>query len=395
MNDIETLLKGVLPTKKKKSSEVKTVEIHDLLEGKYVAENIFLIENKFKINYDHIGNKLNKFKIHPLINKYCGLVSSNINDLIFIDTETTGLAGGTGTYIFLIGIGFFEDDEIILKQFFLTDLANEKDLIDQLLRSTNKKNIYVSYNGKCYDIPLINTRSIFNRCKARLNKFNSIDLLHISRRLWRNKLENYSLQNIEQMILKSNRLGEKDIPGSEIPDAYFNYLSTKNATTMKNVIYHNKIDILSLIVLFEKINSILFSEKYRLENKFEIGRLYLQSEFFEKAISIFENILREDPADLSTIKELSFIHKQNSDLKKASSLWLEAVKHNDHYAYVELAKLEEHRNKNYEKALAWTEKALNSKYEENLLGNEDIKELKHRKQRLELKISSLKINCEK
>ena len=388
MNDIEALLKGVLPEKKKKKAIVKNAEIHDLVKGVYVAENVFLVENKFKINYLYQGNELKKYQVHPLILKYVGLNKANLEDLLFIDTETTGLAGGTGTYVFLIGIGYFTEDEFILNQFFLSDIANEKELIEQFIKELNKEIIYVSFNGKSYDIPLLNTRSIFNGCNGNITSHGNIDLLHISRRFWRDRLENYSLQNIEQNILNTGREGELDIPGSAIPEAYFNYLDSRNAKVMQNVIYHNKLDILSLTVLLERINNILFSNNYENVNLFEIGRMFLQNEFYEKAISIFRNIIECDPAHLLAIRELSFIHKRNEDLIKASELWLEAVKHDEYYAYIELAKWEEHRNKNYKNALEWTKKALNSKYEDYIYEGEIVQQLKHRKQRLELKIHS-------
>ncbi|MDA3813378.1 MAG: ribonuclease H-like domain-containing protein, partial [Candidatus Cloacimonetes bacterium] len=364
MNDIEALLKGVLPEKKKKARISNNAEIHDLIKGEYVAENIFLVENKFEINYMHQSNELKKYQVHPLILKYAGLEKANFEDLLFIDTETTGLTGGTGTYVFLIGIGYFTSDEFILNQFFLSDLANEKELIEHFEKELDKTKIYVSFNGKSYDVPLLNTRSIFNRCKGNINAPGNIDLLHISRRFWRDKLENYSLKNIEQNILYSGREGELDIPGSAIPEAYFNYLDSRNAKVMQNVINHNKLDILSLTILLERINNILYSRNFKNVNLFEIGRMYLQNEFYEQAISIFEGILECDPANLLTIRELSFIHKRNEDIIKASKLWLKAVKHDEYYAYIELAKWEEHRNKNYQKALEWTEKALNSIFED-------------------------------
>ncbi|MCK5051137.1 MAG: ribonuclease H-like domain-containing protein [Candidatus Cloacimonetes bacterium] len=388
MNDIEALLKGVLPEKKKKIRISKNEEIHDLVKGEYVTENVFLVENKFKTNYLHQGNELKKYQIHPLILKYTGLENANIQDLLFIDTETTGLAGGTGTYVFLIGIGYFTEDEFILKQYFLSDIANEKELIEQFIKELNKEKIYVSFNGKSYDVPLLNTRSILYGCKANITAHGNIDLLHISRRIWRDKLENYSLQNIEQNILNSSREGELDIPGSAIPEAYFNYLDSRNAKVMQNVIYHNKLDILSLTVLLEKINSILYSNNFADVNLFEIGRIFLQNEFYEKAISIFRSIIECEPAHLLAIRELSFIHKRNEDLIKASELWLQAVKHDEYYAYIELAKWEEHKNKNYQIALEWTEKALNSKYEDYVYEGDVVQQLKHRKQRLEMKIHS-------
>jgi len=389
MNDIEALLKGVLPEKKKKPRISKNEEIHDLVKGEYIAENVFLVENRFKINYLHQGNEIKKYKVHPLILKYSSLKAAMLEDLLFIDTETTGLAGGSGTYVFLIGIGFFSNDEFILKQFFLTDIGSEKNLIEQFQKELDKTKIFVSFNGKSYDIPLLKARSIVNGCKDKVTPLANIDLLHISRRMWREKLENYSLQNIEQNILKSRREGELDIPGSEIPEAYFNYLDSRNAEDMKNVIYHNKLDILSLTVLLERMNYILSNSDYTGANQYEIGRMYLQNNFHKEAINIFESIKECDPTILPAIRELSFIHKRNEDFLKASKLWLQAVKYNEYYAYIELAKLEEHKNRNFKKALEWTEKALLIKYENYIYEGDIVKELKHRKQRLEVKINSL------
>jgi len=389
MNDIEALLKGVLPEKKKKIRISDNEEIHNLLAGKYVAENVYLIENRFDINYLHQGNEIKKYEVHPLILKYSCIKEAKLEDLLFIDTETTGLAGGSGTYVFLIGMGYFSGDEFILKQFFLSDIANEKNLIEQFEKELDKTKIFVSFNGKSYDIPLLKNRSIFNGCKGKMLSNCNIDLLHISRRMWREKLENYSLQNIEQNILKSTREGELDIPGSEIPEAYFNYLDSRDAGEMKNVIYHNKLDILSLTVLLERINYVLSNSDYTGANRYEIGRMYLQNNFHNEAIWIFESIKECDPAILPAIRELSFIHKRNEDFIKASELWLQAVKHDEYYAYIELAKWEEHKKRNFKKALEWTEKALNSKYEEYIYEGDIIKELKHRKQRLEMKINSL------
>jgi len=382
MNDIEAILKSVLPEKRKKSRISKNVEIHDLIEGEYISENIFLIENKYKINDNFQGNILKKIKVHPLILKYAGLKKAGLNNLLFIDTETTGLAGGTGTYVFLIGIGFFKGDEFIIKQYFLSNIASEQTLIKQFIKELNKTKIYVSFNGKSYDIPLLNTRSIFNRCKSDISEHCNIDLLHISRRFWKDMLENYSLQNIEQNILKSKREGELDIPGSAIPEAYFNYLDSRNAKEMKNVIYHNKLDILSLTLLLEKINRILYSRNFDNVNLFEIGKLYLQNEFPEQATTIFKSIIKGAPDHIYAIRELSFIYKRKGNYIKAVELWLKAVKYNEEYAYIELAKWEEHKNKNYKKALEWTEKVLNSKYEDYSYDGEEVQQLKHRKNRL-------------
>ncbi|MCF7859396.1 MAG: ribonuclease H-like domain-containing protein [Candidatus Cloacimonetes bacterium] len=382
MNEIEAILKNVLPANKRKKEITQDQEIHDLLPGKYIAENVFLIEKKYQLNSKKHANKITKFDMHPLLNRYTGVKETALQDLLFIDTETTGLTGGTGTYVFLIGVGYFSEAKFVIKQYFLTDVCNEKDLIEVFAQELNLNKIYVSFNGKSFDIPLLNTRSIFHKCNTEINCCGNIDLLHISRRIWKDKLNEFSLQNIEHHILKSNRNREKDIPGSAIPDAYFNYLINKNANEMKNVIQHNKLDILNLAVLLGKMNSILFSEDFSQANTFQIGRIYLQSGYIQKAVDIFKSILTTEPENLPVIRELSMIYKSRGEFSKAAALWEKAMGDDELYAHVELAKLEEHKNKNFTKALEFTEKAILSYNKTQLFDPEVLQKLRHRQQRI-------------
>lgn len=100
-------------------------------------------------------------------------------------------------------------------------------------------------------------------------------------------------------------------------------------------------------------------------------------------------ILEIDSNHLSAINELSFIYKRNEDLTQACNLWLKAIEYNEQYAYIELAKWEEHKNKDYKKALEYTEKALNSKFDDYIYEGEEIRKLKHRKRRLETSLEKI------
>ena len=203
MHELENILKDILPkTKKQEEKEIiSDKDIHHLVNGSYLSENkkIFLVEylEKLPLNFGNI--KIEDFQIPPIINKWAGIQNRKLEDLVFLDTETTGLAGGTGTLVFLVGIGFFRENNFIVKQYFMSEPASEIFLINALEDEFRKFSVFVSFNGKSFDIPLLKTRFILNQKK--LNKMGNLDLLHLSRRLWKNSLKNCTLQNLEKEIL--------------------------------------------------------------------------------------------------------------------------------------------------------------------------------------------------
>ncbi len=165
----------------------------------------------------------------------------------FLDTETTGLAGGSGTYAFLIGVGRICPEGFRVRQFFMRDYGEEPSLLWALSEHLSKFDVLVTYNGKTYDQPLLETRFRMARSQTPFARLGHLDLLHGARRLWKLRLESCRLVELENQILGVEREG--DLPGEMIPYVYFEYLRTKQAFRLVPIFHHNAIDILSTACL--------------------------------------------------------------------------------------------------------------------------------------------------
>jgi uncharacterized protein len=167
--------------------------------------------------------------------------------LVYLDTETTGLAGGTGTYAFLVGIGRFTDDEFVVRQLFMRELGEEHALLHVLAGELRECDVLVTYNGKAFDWPLLETRyALARRAGPRRPRdpVAHVDLLFSARRLWRARLGSCSLGHVEHHLLGVRRAD--DTPGWLIPQLYFAYLRSRDARPLAGVFRHNTLDILSL-----------------------------------------------------------------------------------------------------------------------------------------------------
>src|ERR1039457_1985845 len=165
----------------------------------------------------------------------------------FLDTETTGLAGGAGTYAFLIGVGSIEPEGFRLRQFFMRDFGEEASQLSRLAEYLARFDVLITYNGKSYDQPLLETRFRMARAHHPFDRMEHLDLLFGARRLWKLRLESCRLVDLENQILGVERQG--DLPGEMIPYCYFEYLRTQRAFDLVPIFHHNAIDILSLACL--------------------------------------------------------------------------------------------------------------------------------------------------
>lgn len=299
-------------------------------------------------------------------------------DLIFYDTETTGLSTGAGTIPFLIGLGRVRGKDFEIIQYFLADYPGEPLMLELLKKDFPEESFYVSYNGKSYDSHLINTRFLINQIDYKTGR--QIDLLYLSRRLWKNKLENCRLGTIEEQVLNIRR--GPDIPGSEIPDVWFDFLKTGNLDKLKLVFSHNVQDIYSLSLLLEKINDISANlpvdEKY---DAYNLGKVFLLLKN-KKGIDLLFREYESGHRDAG--KFLSLYYKRQGDWENALSIWRKMNKKRiNFFATVELAKYYEHKERIPEKALHIVEKLLKSPF---CPGEEKKSELNYRKDRLSRKI---------
>ncbi len=321
----------------------------------------------------------------------------DLHSVAFIDTETTGLAGGTGTLPFMIGVGRFSNEGFLTTQVFIRNPAEERaqlDIFDKLM--TGVKTI-VSYNGKAFDAPILNTRFTMNGMPSPLHDMTHIDLLPLSRRFWRRRLDSRGLKDIEYEILHYSR-EQLDVPGWEIPVLYFNYLRTGDPDPLVGVFYHNVIDIESLAALFLYFNNLsdepgsnnhlhpvdLFSMAMQIEEAGEI----------DLAINMYERLLLEElPEHIRPELQLRYarILKRRGDFSHTVDVLNAANNANDLEVMIQLAKVLEHQQRNYATALEWTLNALDSlgdkPFSDSLSENKSKKEdLLRRRDRLKKKI---------
>lgn len=165
----------------------------------------------------------------------------------FLDTETTGLAGGSGTYAFLIGVGRITPEGFRVRQFFMREFGEEASLLHGLEQHLAQFDVLVTYNGKTYDQPLLETRYRMQRARPPFGRLAHLDLLFGARRLWKLRFDSCRLVELENQILGVEREG--DLPGELIPYVYFEYLRTREAFRLMPIFHHNAIDILTLACL--------------------------------------------------------------------------------------------------------------------------------------------------
>ncbi|HEY8347923.1 MAG TPA: ribonuclease H-like domain-containing protein [Symbiobacteriaceae bacterium] len=325
---------------------------------------------------------------------------------IFLDTETTGLSGGSGTYAFLVGLGFFEGNQFVVRQYFLRDYPEEEALLEAAAEDLASGRVLVTFNGKAFDWPLLEERYRMHRRTPPLAGVPHLDLLHPSRRIWRERLPQCTLATLEAQIL--GVLRERDVPGELIPQRYFDYLRTGNAEPLDEVLEHNRLDILSLVSLAAWLGRLVtdpFSptadgELVCGEDLFALGRLFLHRGALAEGIRCLEEARRRGVTVVSEVRlqrELAAAYKRARELGQALAIWQEMTAGAGSltlYPYVEMAKYYEHVAHDYRAALRAARQALAVAEQRRRLAGpssprarRDIEELRHRLARLERKLA--------
>jgi hypothetical protein len=305
----------------------------------------------------------------------------------FLDTETTGLATGSGTYAFLVGVGRITPEGFRIRQFFMRDFGEEASLMDALDRHLAGFDVLVTYNGKTYDQPLLETRFRMMRRVPPFDRLAHLDLLFGARRLYKLRLESCRLIELENQILGVEREG--DLPGEMIPYVYFEYLRTRQALRLVPIFHHNAIDILSLACLTG-----IVPYAFRSPHEAPLGhgadwvglaRWLLKAERHEEALALLRRAVELGLSDnllFHTLWEIAMIEKRHGSEAAALAAFTElASVRNPHrvLALQELAKHYEHRERNYAMALEFTQAALE---------HEDSDELRHRAARLKRRLDA-------
>lgn len=304
---------------------------------------------------------------------------------VYLDTETTGLAGGAGTMAFLIGAASIEDDGFRLKQWFIREHGEEASALSSLAAYLTRFETMVTYNGRSYDQPLLETRYTLSRQRTPFSRLEHLDLLYGARRLWKLRFESCRLVELERQILGHERIG--DVPGELIPQLYFEFLRTGRAGKLVAVLEHNALDILSLAFLAAIIPGVFEDPMATtLSHGAELSGLarWLEAEGrLEEAAAMYRRAVDAPISDellFRSLWALGLIEKKRENWPAALTIWTDLAASRNPFqgdALVELAKYYEHHEKNWFMALECTIAAAK---------HCPADEIEHRRSRLETKI---------
>ena len=281
--------------------------------------------------------------------------------LLFIDTETTGLAGGTGTYAFLVGTGTFETGDVfVVTQYFMRDLDEEPALLAALAPVLARATALVTFNGSGFDLPLLETRFVLAR-RRWPSALPHLDLLRPARRVWTACMPDCRLATLERDVLGLVR--EDDVYGSLIPALYFDFLRSRRAGPLARVFAHNRDDILSLAVLLGWFSQALGEAPALAPHEWAgIGRLWEPVDL-DRALACYRRALESglagDHAHWVRLR-LAWWEKRSARWEAACALWEAAARHAvfDPRPWEELAKFHEHRSRDFVAARSVVSAAL-------------------------------------
>lgn len=293
--------------------------------------------------------------------------------LIYLDTETTGLAGGTGTCAFLIGLGMIEGSDFVVHQFFLRDYPDEKAVLGALGKTLGGYQGLVTFNGKTFDVPLLETRYALARQKSPFGRLLHLDLLHPARRLWKLRLEKCPLTHLEKEVLGISRKG--DVDGADIPGIYFDYLRTGDARGLQRVFYHNALDIVTLAALTAEMARLIRTEAeadgagpcatdMHSLDLFSLSRIFERAGDAKRSVSACRRALASglpEPIESQALWHLASQHKRRGEYELSTEIWTKITDRQGNYfleALEQLAIHFEHRQRDIQAALEFTSSAL-------------------------------------
>jgi uncharacterized protein YprB with RNaseH-like and TPR domain len=360
------------------------------------AGSFMLAEFRYAADWRHGGMALAKLlETSPLPNFPDVPADTTPADMIFMDTETTGLAGGAGTLAFLVGTGFFSADGFVVRQYFLPDPSGESAMLEASLAEMESFKALVTFNGRAFDVPILQARAAL-----RLRRFDALagvaqfDLLTHARRLWKRRLESCALRNLETDLLDVRRSSE-DVPGGLIPYLYREYLQTNDPAPMAGVLYHNTQDILSMATLAAEVADLYRRTPDEFEDPQDalamgfiyrgLGRKTLAEQSFRAALRA--DLFGEDR--VRALEGLANLLKAGGGFEAAAELWVtwHVTAPDDPIPCIELAKFYEWRKRDLARAAHWAEAAHSAAERIPAAGRrrELERAVAHRLQRLEKK----------
>ncbi len=303
---------------------------------------------------------------------------------IFLDLETTGLSGGAGTVAFLVGCGWFDMGAFQVRQFLLTSYASERALLSAAADCFADATLLVTYNGKTFDLPVMETRWLFHRIPPPLDSVRHFDMLHPARRLWRPRTDASGMEQaarpqapndgcrlgtLERVLCGVTRVG--DVPGMEIPARYFRFLRSGDARPLEPVLEHNRLDLISLAAV--TAHAVQLAERGSggcrdAAEALALGKVYERAGRGDAAVACYERAIADASAHVDVAAEalyrLGIRLRRDRRFAEAAAAWRRILELKQgrcgtrsallgplqRYAVEALAIHHEHREKDYEGA---------------------------------------------
>lgn len=283
---------------------------------------------------------------------------------LFLDTETTGLAGGTGTYAFLVGLAWWDAGGLEIEQFFMREHSEEHSLLVALAERMAERRVLVTFNGKSFDWPLLETRFRMTRSIRLPAPRAHLDLLHPARHLWRMRLGSVRLAELERHVLRFDR--GPDVMSELIPQIYFDYLRGGSPEPLVPVFRHNQMDLRGLAALSSRIFSLLAEPEARGEDGLElfgVSRICERRGEAARARRLYERSLAAElPAEAGRAarRSLACLVRREGDFEVAARLWRELLGNSREglEAYEQLAIFYEHHAREPHRAASLAREAL-------------------------------------
>lgn len=317
----------------------------DSLGGEVVAEHLVLVERQWPLTASHGGYPLS------LATESGYPVAEIPQSTLYLDTETTGLAGGTGTLAFMVGLADRTDAHIRTRQWLITAFAGEPAMLQAVANALASADKVITYNGSGFDLPLLRSR---HRLIAgtELPETEHTDLLHPVRRLFRDHWPDCRLATMERQLLALQR--KNDLPGAEAPEAWKTFLAGDPSHRLSGVLHHNALDILSLTVLPAMLSRAAHKPKAHGAVPRAAARLWAKHGNTKKAIRILEQNLEQ--LDIRGRHELARLLRNTGRSEEAVVIWRAMAEQGDQQATEHLAKYYEHVERDYAVALDHAER---------------------------------------
>lgn len=377
--------------------ELLRLELSRRIKGKYTAHDCdpcFVVKHRYQKTYSPEYSNL-ELKLYPdsipeLLLNWAKLDSTKIRnkeDILVVDLETSGL--GHKHYAIMIGVGYFEAESFVIEQIFLPYPDSEEHSLERLKELLDSHSLILSFNGKSFDIPLLESRYIYLQMWQDIRALEHLDLLHIARRLWKQRLASCALESLEYYILGQMRDADSDIEGRYIPDSYLDFLTKGETHAIARIFKHNELDILHTMALFSLICEVCTYPPDQYDYRIDylaLARLYISQKHSEAAKDILKGYIEQGYHDPVAIYELGMLYKRAGELAKARECFEWGTELREEPAMLEYAKILE-KERDFEQAATLCDKLLKIECERWEPNNRKIEELERRCFRLHKRLN--------